>query len=96
MGNVQSIAESGGVATIITLNVISLKVCQTSSLWALRTAPLTKPKNVLRGAFHASKIDFPKQRITINLAPADIPKESSSFDLGIAVAIMQAAGLITR
>src|SRR5205814_987955 len=50
-------------------------------------------KERLRGAFSASKIDFPKQRITINLAPADIPKESSSFDLGIAVAIMHAANL---
>lgn len=52
-------------------------------------------KERIRGALASSEIKLPKKRITINLAPADIPKEGSSFDLGIALAIMQAAGQIT-
>lgn len=50
----------------------------------------------IRAAFTSSKLDFPKKRITINLAPADIPKDSSGFDLAIAMAILTAkSGQIT-
>lgn len=50
----------------------------------------------IRGAFASSRIMLPRKRITVNLAPADIPKADSGFDLGIAVAILAAAGEITR
>ncbi len=50
----------------------------------------------VRGAFASSGIDMPRKRITINLAPADIPKASSSFDLAIAAAIIQAASASKR
>lgn len=51
-------------------------------------------KERIRGALSSSQIRLPKKRITINLAPADVPKEGSSFDLAIAVSIMQAGKLI--
>lgn len=38
--------------------------------------------------------DFPQKRVTVNLAPADIKKEGSSFDLPIAVGILNASGFI--
>ena len=44
----------------------------------------------LRGAFTASSLDLPRKRITLNLAPADIPKDGSSFDLAMATAILHA------
>jgi len=44
----------------------------------------------LRGAFASSKIELPRKRIIINLAPADIPKADSGFDIAIAVAILLA------
>jgi magnesium chelatase family protein len=50
----------------------------------------------VRSAFASSRIAMPKKRITINLAPADTPKDSTSFDLAIAVAIMQSGGLIRQ
>jgi magnesium chelatase family protein len=46
----------------------------------------------VRSAFASSQIPMPRKRITINLAPADVPKESSSLDLAIALAILQADG----
>ncbi len=49
-------------------------------------------KERLRGAFTNSNLALPKKRITINLAPADIPKDSTSFDLAIAVCILAASG----
>jgi magnesium chelatase family protein len=44
----------------------------------------------IRGAFANSDLFIPPKRITINLAPADVPKDGSSFDLAIAAAIMVA------
>lgn len=48
-------------------------------------------KERLRGAFTNSQLDLPKKRITINLAPGDVPKDSTSFDLPIAAAILAAS-----
>jgi magnesium chelatase family protein len=47
-------------------------------------------KERLRGAFSTTKLQLPLKRITINLAPADIPKDGTSFDLAIAAAILLA------
>lgn len=92
--NVRSIAESGGVATIITIECHISKGLPNVVIVGFANRAVDEAKERLRAAFHASKIDFPKQRVTINLAPADIPKDSSSFDLGIAVALMRTSGLI--
>ena len=48
-------------------------------------------KERIRGAFGSSRIMLPRKRITINLAPADIPKADSGFDLAIAVSILLAS-----
>ncbi len=47
-------------------------------------------KERIRSAFAASQTPLPRRRITVNLAPADIPKTGTSFDLAIAVAIIHA------
>ncbi|HEU4967245.1 MAG TPA: YifB family Mg chelatase-like AAA ATPase [Candidatus Saccharimonadales bacterium] len=51
-------------------------------------------KERIRGAFANSNLLLPKKRITINLAPADMPKTDSSFDLAIAVSILIAGGQV--
>lgn len=51
-------------------------------------------KERIRGALSSSNVRLPRKRITINLAPADIPKQGSSFDLAIAVAIVQSAKMV--
>ena len=53
-------------------------------------------KERLRGAFANSNLQLPRKRITINLAPADVPKDGSSFDLAIAAAILVAGGQINH
>jgi magnesium chelatase family protein len=45
-------------------------------------------KERIRGAFTSTKLVIPRKRITLNLAPADIPKDGSSFDLAMALAIL--------
>jgi magnesium chelatase family protein len=48
----------------------------------------------VRAALTASGLSLPPKRITINLAPADLPKEGSHYDLPIALALMAAIGAI--
>lgn len=51
-------------------------------------------KDRVRSALINSQFNFPQQRITINLAPADLPKEGGRFDLPIALGILAASGQI--
>ena len=46
-------------------------------------------KERIRAAFTSSGLQLPRKRITLNLAPADLPKADSSFDLAMAVAILR-------
>ncbi|MCB1384924.1 MAG: YifB family Mg chelatase-like AAA ATPase [Nitratireductor sp.] len=48
----------------------------------------------VRAALHASGLSMPPKRVTVNLAPADLPKEGSHFDLPIALGLMAALGAI--
>lgn len=48
----------------------------------------------VQAALHASGLALPHKKITINLAPADLPKEGSHFDLSIALGLMAALGAI--
>jgi Subunit ChlI of Mg-chelatase len=48
----------------------------------------------VRAALNASGLAMPAKRITVNLAPADLPKEGSHYDLPIALGIMAAIGAI--
>ena len=48
----------------------------------------------VRAALIASGLAMPSSRITVNLAPADIPKEGSHYDLPIALGMMAAIGAI--
>lgn len=52
---------------------------------------VNEAKDRLRGAFTSSQLQLPRRRITINLAPADIPKNDSGLDLAIALSILVAS-----
>ncbi len=60
----------------------------------LGSKAVDEAKERIRSAFASSKIPFPKKRITVNLAPADVPKESTGLDLSIATAILMASNQI--
>jgi len=58
----------------------------------LPDAEVRESRERVRAAIVNSGFAFPSGRITVNLAPADLPKESSRFDLPIALGILLAAG----
>ena len=51
-------------------------------------------KDRVRAALQNARFEFPARRITVNLSPADLPKESGRFDLPIALGILAATGQI--
>ncbi len=61
----------------------------------LPEASVKEAKDRVRSALENSQFGFPDQRITVNLAPADLPKDGGRFDLAIAVGILVASGQIT-
>lgn len=58
----------------------------------LPDAEVRESKDRVRAALLNSRFEFPARRITVNLAPADLPKESGRFDLPIALGILAASG----
>ena len=50
----------------------------------------------VRSAIRNAGFQFPQQRVTVNLAPAEVPKEGTGFDLAIALAVLAADGRIAR
>ena len=60
----------------------------------LPEATVRESRDRVRAAIIESGFDFPSRRITVNLAPADLPKDSSRFDLPIAIGVLCAAGLL--
>ena len=57
---------------------------------------VSEAKERVRAALIASGLALPARRITVNLAPADLPKEGSHYDLPIALGLMAAIGAIPQ
>ncbi len=63
-------------------------------LVGLPDTALREARDRIRSAIVNSEEKWPNRRITVGLSPASLPKRGSSFDLGIAVAILSAAGAV--
>ena len=62
----------------------------------LPDASVRESRDRIRSAVRNSGYEFPAHRITVNLAPADVRKAGSSFDLPIALGVLAASGVIAR
>ena len=91
IATVYSRAITGIEAPVVTIEVhISNGLPSLSIVGMLETA-VKESKDRVRSALLNSQFNFPQQRITINLAPADLPKEGGRFDLPIALGILAAS-----
>ena len=63
------------------------------SIVGLPDTEIKESRDRVRSAIQNSGFNFPARRITVNLAPADLPKDSSRYDLPIALGIVLASGL---
>ena len=64
------------------------------SIVGMPEAAVRESKDRVRSALLNSGFEFPPRRITVNLAPADLPKSGGRFDLPIALGLLAASGQI--
>jgi len=91
---IYSRGRSGINAPQVTVEVHVANGLPALSIVGLPEAAVKESKDRVRGAILNSRFEFPAQRITINLAPADLPKEGGRFDLAIALGILAASNQI--
>jgi magnesium chelatase family protein len=89
---IQSILTSGSAGIIIEIECHVSNGLPSIIIVGLGTKAVNEAKERIRSAFASSKLLWPRKRITINLAPADVPKDSTSLDLPIAAAILSTSG----
>ncbi|KUZ70058.1 magnesium chelatase [Burkholderia ubonensis] len=91
---VRSRAPAAGRAPDVTVEVHLANGLPSFSIVGLPDLEVRESRERVRAALQNCGFEFPVRRITVNLAPADLPKESGRFDLPIALGILAANGQI--
>lgn len=87
----KSRALSGMEAPEVTVEVHLANGLPSFTIVGLPETEVKESKDRVRAALQNARFEFPARRITVNLAPADLPKESGRFDLPIALGILAAS-----
>jgi len=93
---VYSRALTGVSAPLVTVETHLTNGLPALSIVGLPEAAVRESKDRVRSALINAGFEFPTRRITINLAPADLPKEGGRFDLPIAIGILVASGQLSQ
>ncbi|HWU83963.1 MAG TPA: magnesium chelatase domain-containing protein, partial [Rhodocyclaceae bacterium] len=88
----RSRALAGMAAPEVTVEVHIAAGLPSFTLVGLPETEVKEARDRVRAALQNCRFEFPQKRITVNLAPADLPKESGRFDLPIALGILIASG----
>lgn len=94
LAKLYSRALSGVDAELVTVEVHVSGGLPSFSIVGLPDTEVKESRDRVRSAIQNSGFDFPARRITVNLAPADLPKDSGRYDLPIALGVLLASGLI--
>jgi magnesium chelatase family protein len=92
LATLRSRALAGLSAPDVTVEVHLTGGLPSFALVGLPDTEVKEARDRVRAAILNSGFEFPQRRITVNLAPADLPKESGRFDLPIALGIVIASG----
>ncbi|MDX9698777.1 MAG: YifB family Mg chelatase-like AAA ATPase [Rhodocyclaceae bacterium] len=87
-------ALAGLEAPEVTVEVHLANGLPAFNLVGLADTEVREARDRVRAAIVTSQFEFPQRRITVNLAPADLPKEGGRFDLPIALGILIASGQV--
>lgn len=87
-------ARAGVQAPAVQVEVHLAGGLPSMSIVGLPEAAVREAKDRVRAAIQCAQFEFPARRITVNLAPADLPKGGGRFDLPIALGILAASGQI--
>jgi len=96
ISRVTTVAFSGIEALPVDVQVMIAPGKMGMSIVGLPDKAVAESRERVQAALHASGLSMPVRRVTINLAPADLPKEGSHYDLPIAVGLMVAMGVLPQ
>jgi magnesium chelatase family protein len=91
LATVYSRASFGLLAPLVEVETHLSNGLPQFTIVGLPETAVKESKDRVRSALLQSGYDFPRRRITVNLAPADLPKEGGRFDLPIAISILLAS-----
>ncbi|KAF1015198.1 MAG: Competence protein ComM [Stenotrophomonas maltophilia] len=91
---VHSRARAGVDAPLVRVEVHLSGGLPSTQIVGLAETTVREAPDRVRAALMCARFDFPQRRITLNLAPADLPKEGGRFDLAVALGILAASGQI--
>lgn len=94
LASAQSRAQAGIEAPAVTVETHLSNGLPSLSIVGMPETAVRESKDRVRSAIINSRLEFPVNRITVNLAPADLPKTGGRFDLAIALTLLAASGQI--
>lgn len=94
VARVQTIAFQGIEAVPVDVQVMISPGKKNIHIVGLPDKAVAESRERVQAALHASGLSMPAKKVTVNLAPADLPKEGSHYDLPIALGLMVALGAI--
>jgi len=92
--HVRTVAFDGIEAVAVDVQVMVAPGKMGMQIVGLGDKAVAESRERVQAALHASGLSMPPKKVTINLAPADMPKEGSHYDLPIALGLMAALGAI--
>src|SRR5471030_650519 len=96
VAHVRTVAFEGINVTPIDVQVQTVSGLPIFAIVGLPDKAVGESKERVRAAIHALGLSLPAQRIIVNLAPADIIKEGSHFDLPIAIGLLIGMGVLPQ
>ena len=93
---VHSRAQIGVSAPLVTVEVHLSGGLPGTSIVGLPETAVKEARDRVRVAIQNAQLEYPARRVTVGLAPADLPKDGGRFDLPIALGILAAAGHLPR
>ncbi|MEP0521630.1 MAG: YifB family Mg chelatase-like AAA ATPase [Hyphomicrobiales bacterium] len=92
VAHITTVSFQGIEAVPVDVQVLLAPGLPNFTIVGLPDKAVAESRERVRAALHASGLSLPPRRITVNLAPADLPKEGSHYDLPIALGLMAAIG----
>jgi len=89
-------AQEGVAAPLVTVEVHLSGGLPGTSIVGLPEAAVREARDRVRVAIQNTRFEYPARRVTVNLAPAELPKDGGRFDLAIALGILAAGGQVPR
>ena len=94
VSRVRTVAFQGVEAVPVDVQVMIAPGKMNIQIVGLPDKAVAESRERVQAALHASGLSMPPKKVTVNLAPADLPKEGSHYDLPIALGLMAALGAI--